>query len=175
MLQQLQKLISLMYKDKCMFVCMELMHIHISEPIWTRLCTRLPLGLEEVVGYVWTRNSWPLRPLASFPFGGHCRMMGTRRLPARPFSVIPLYPWTPKSVLVASYGMCPATPPRSSATAFRLLLLHVFVWRHAHDAVARDNCAFLFSCTVCDAKETRKRQQHAGILTWKPDNTWGGS
>jgi hypothetical protein len=37
-----------------LFVCMELIQIHISEPIWTKLRTRLPLGLEEVVGYVWT-------------------------------------------------------------------------------------------------------------------------
>jgi hypothetical protein len=39
-----------------MFVCMELIQIHISGPIWTKLCTSLPLGLEEVVGYVWTHN-----------------------------------------------------------------------------------------------------------------------
>ena len=39
-----------------MFVCIELIQIHISEPIGTKLCTRLPLGLEEVVGYVWTHN-----------------------------------------------------------------------------------------------------------------------
>jgi hypothetical protein len=36
----------------CLFVCMELIQIHISEPISTKLCTHLPLGLEEVVGYV---------------------------------------------------------------------------------------------------------------------------
>jgi len=29
----------------------------------------------------------------SFSFGGHCRIMGTRWLPARPFSAITLYPW----------------------------------------------------------------------------------
>ena len=89
----------------CLFVCMELIHIHISEPIWTKLCTRLPLGLEETVGYVWTRNSWPLRPFGPFFFGGHCRIMGTRWLPVWPFSVIPLYPW------------------------FQL----VFMWHHQHD------------------------------------------
>ena len=84
---------------------MELIQIHIYEPIWTKLCTRLPLGLEETVGYVWTRNSWPLRNFGSFFFGGHCRIMGTRWLSVRPFSAIPLYPW------------------------FQL----VFVWRHRHD------------------------------------------
>jgi len=36
---------------------MELIQIHISEPIWTKRCTRLSLGLEETIGYVWTRNS----------------------------------------------------------------------------------------------------------------------
>ena len=39
-----------------MFVCMELIQIHISELISTKLCTRPPLGLEEVVGYVWTHS-----------------------------------------------------------------------------------------------------------------------
>jgi hypothetical protein len=77
----------------CLYVCMYLIQIHISEPIWTKLCTRLPLGLEETVGYVWARNSWPLRPFGPFFFRGHCRIMGTRWLPARPFSTIPLYPW----------------------------------------------------------------------------------
>jgi hypothetical protein len=41
-------------------------------------------------------------------FGGHCRVMGTRWLPVRPFSAIHLYPW------------------------FQLM----FVWRHRHDVVA---------------------------------------
>jgi len=136
-----------------LYVCMELIQIHISEPIWTNLCTRLPLGLEKTVGYVLTRNSWPLRPFGPFFFRGQCRIMGTRWLPTRPFSVIPLYPWISKRVLATSYGRCPAPPQCSSATAFRPLLRHVYVWRHAHDALARANCAFLlrFSCTVCDA------------------------
>jgi hypothetical protein len=89
----------------CLFVCMELTQIHISEPIWTKLCTHLPLGLEETVGYVWTRNSWPLRPFGPFFFGGHCRIMGTRWLSVQPFSAIPLYSW----------------------------LQLVFVWRHRHE------------------------------------------
>jgi hypothetical protein len=92
----------------CLFECPELIQIHISEPIWTKLCTRLPLCLEEVVRYIWTRNSWHFRPLGPFFFGGHCRIMGTRWLPARPFSTIPLYPW------------------------FQL----VFAWRHRHYVVA---------------------------------------
>ena len=87
---------------------MEVIQIHISEPIWTKLCTHLPLGLEETVGYVWTRNLWPLRPFGPFFVAGHCRIMGTRWLPARPFSAIPLY------------------------SSFQL----VFAWRHRHDVVA---------------------------------------
>jgi hypothetical protein len=101
--------VCLIYKDEwlvvCLYVCMELIQIHISEPIWTRLCTLLPLGLEEAVAYVWTQNSWPLRPFGPFFCGGHCRIMGTRWLPAQPFSAIPLYSW------------------------FQL----VFVWCHQHD------------------------------------------
>jgi hypothetical protein len=54
-----------------MFVCLYLIQIHISEPIGTKLCTRLPLGLEETVGYVWARNSGPLRPFGPFFLLGH--------------------------------------------------------------------------------------------------------
>jgi len=86
---------------------MELIQILISEPIWTKPCTRLPLGLEETVGYVWTRNSWPLRRFGSIFFGGQCRM-STRWLPEWPFSAITLYP------------------------CFQL----VFAWRHRHYVVA---------------------------------------
>jgi hypothetical protein len=85
--------ISYIYKDECLFVCMyvymKLIQIHIFKPIWTKLCICLPLGLEETVGYVCPRNSWPLRPFGPF----FCRIMGTRWLPAWPFSAIPLYPW----------------------------------------------------------------------------------
>jgi hypothetical protein len=85
------------YKDECLFVClyvcMELIQIHISEPIWTKIYTRLSLGLEDVLGYVWTRNSIPLRHFGSFLCGGHCRIMDTRWLPAQPFSALTLYPW----------------------------------------------------------------------------------
>jgi hypothetical protein len=52
-------------------VCLYLIQIHISEPIGTKLCTRLPLGLEETVGYVWARNSWPLRPFGLFFLSGN--------------------------------------------------------------------------------------------------------
>jgi len=75
-----------------LYVCLYLIQIHISEPIWTKLCTRLPLGLEETVRYVWARNSWPLRPFGPFSFRVHCRIMGTRWLPARPFSAISVVP-----------------------------------------------------------------------------------
>jgi hypothetical protein len=44
----------------------------------------------------------------SFSFGGHCRIMGTRWLPAQPFSAITSYPW------------------------FQL----VFAWHHQHYVVA---------------------------------------
>jgi hypothetical protein len=161
---------------------MELIQIHISEPIWTKLRTRLPLGLEEVVGYVWTRNSWPLRPFGPLFFRGHCRIMGTRWLPVWPFSVIPLYPWIPKRVLVTSYERGPAPPPRSTTAAFRPLLLHVFVWRHAYDTLARDNCAFLlrilialFShCVWCieNAEKTTTRT-YVNVETWWHCKRWG--
>ena len=65
-----------------MFVCLELIQIHIFEPIWTRLCTRLPLGLEEVVGYVWTHNistSPPFRPILSGASADSCAEDGCWR------------------------------------------------------------------------------------------------
>jgi hypothetical protein len=40
-----------------MNVCLYFIQIHISKPIGTKLCTRLPLGLEKTLGYVWARNS----------------------------------------------------------------------------------------------------------------------
>jgi hypothetical protein len=54
-----------------LFVCLYLIQIHISEPIRTKLCIRLPLGLEETVGYVWAWNSGPLRPFGPFFLSGH--------------------------------------------------------------------------------------------------------
>ena len=50
-------------KMKLSFVrfCLYLIQIHISEPISTELCTRLPLCLEEVVGYVWNTIFDPFR------------------------------------------------------------------------------------------------------------------
>ena len=86
----------------CLYVCMELIQIHISERIWTKLCTRLPLGLEKTVGYVLTRIFWPLRPFGPFFFRGQCRIMGTRWLPARPFSRDTLISVVPAGVRVTS-------------------------------------------------------------------------
>jgi len=66
----------------CLFVCMELIQIHISEPIWTKLCTRFPLGLEEVVGYVWTHNisTFPtFRRIFSGASADSCAEDGCRR------------------------------------------------------------------------------------------------
>jgi len=48
---------------------MELIQIRISERIGTKLCTRLSLGLEEVVGYVWTHNISTFPPFRSILSG----------------------------------------------------------------------------------------------------------
>jgi len=45
-----------------MNVCLYLIQIHISELIGTKLCTHLPRGLEETVGYVWAHNISPFPP-----------------------------------------------------------------------------------------------------------------
>jgi hypothetical protein len=97
----------LTYKDKCLFV---LYGTYKNSYFWidlNRTLHSLPLGLEETVGYIWTRNTRPLRLSGPFFFEGHCRIMGTRCLPVRLFFAIPLYPW------------------------FQL----VFAWRNGHDVV----------------------------------------
>ena len=54
----------------CMFVCLCLIQIHISEPIGTKLRTRLPRVLEETVGYVWAHNIPPSPPFRPLPLRG---------------------------------------------------------------------------------------------------------
>jgi hypothetical protein len=53
----------------CMYVSLYLIQIHISAPIVTKLCTRLPRGLEETAGYVWAHNISPLPPLRTILSG----------------------------------------------------------------------------------------------------------
>jgi len=52
-----------------MFVSLYLIQIHISEPIGTKLCTRLPRRLEETVGYVWAHNISPFPPFRPISSG----------------------------------------------------------------------------------------------------------
>jgi len=66
----------------CMFVCLYLIQIHISEPIGTKLCTHLPRGLEETVGYVWAHNISPFPPFRHILSGAGadlCAVDGCRR------------------------------------------------------------------------------------------------
>jgi len=65
-----------------MNVCLNLIQIHISEPIGTKLRTHLPRGLEETVGYVWAHNIPPfppLRPILSGAGADSCAIYGCRR------------------------------------------------------------------------------------------------
>jgi len=65
-----------------MYVCLYLIQIHISEPIGTKLCTHLPRGLEESVGYVWAHNISlfpPFRPILSGARADSCTVHGCRR------------------------------------------------------------------------------------------------
>jgi hypothetical protein len=63
----------------CLFVCLYLIQIHISEPIGTKLCTHLPRGLEETVGYVRAHNISPFRPILSGAGADSCAVNGCRR------------------------------------------------------------------------------------------------
>jgi hypothetical protein len=78
--------------------------------------------------------------------------MGTRWLPARPFSMIPLYPWIPKRVLVTSYGRCPACHhalPRQCFVCYSCIcscdVTHTMLWRAT---IAHSYCAFLELCVM---------------------------
>jgi len=69
---------SLIYKDECLY----LIQIHISEPIGTKLCTHLPRGLDETVGYVWAHNISPFppfRPILSLAGANSCAVDGCWR------------------------------------------------------------------------------------------------
>jgi hypothetical protein len=78
-----------------MFVCLQLIQIHISEPIGTKLCTHLPRGLEEYVGYVWAHNISsfpPFRPILAEASANLGEVDGCRRH-ATPLPASALYPW----------------------------------------------------------------------------------
>jgi hypothetical protein len=69
---------NLIYKDECLY----LIQIHISEPIRTKLCTYLPRGLKETVGYVLAHNISPFppfRPTLSRAGADSCPVAGFRR------------------------------------------------------------------------------------------------
>jgi hypothetical protein len=106
---------NLIYKDERLFVCLYLIQIHISEQIATKLCTHLPLRLEETVGYVWFENVWNFSTFLTFFVGSECTILGTTWLPAHDSSATALYQW----------------------------FLQVWVWRQGNDVVAGDTCAFL--------------------------------
>jgi len=64
------------------FVSLYLIQIHISEPIGTKVCTRLPRRLEEAVGYVWAHNISPFPPFRPISLGASahsCAVHGRRR------------------------------------------------------------------------------------------------
>jgi hypothetical protein len=137
------------------FVCLCLTQIHISEPVWTRLCTRLSLRLEETVGYVWSENVWPFSTFLVFLLGSECKLLGTTWLPAQDTSATALHPWFLR-VLVWRHFVADDTFPYSSATALYLWFLLVLVWPRGKDVVAGDTCAFLLevSCTMSNAYRT---------------------
>jgi hypothetical protein len=102
-------LISYIKMNVCLFVCMYVPYtnshfwtvlnqtLHTSPP-WSGRDGRVCMG----PGWLTSANFWALI------FRAHYRIMGTRWLPARPFSAILLYPW------------------------FQL----VFAWRHGHYVIA---------------------------------------
>jgi len=105
--------IHFIYKDECLFVCLFvcMYGTYTNSHFWTDLNQTLHTsphwsGRDRRIcmdpKFLTSSTFWVLF------FGGHCRIMDTRWLPARPFSAITLYPW------------------------FQL----VFAWRHRHYVVA---------------------------------------
>jgi hypothetical protein len=76
-------IMSFIYKAESLFVSLYLIEIHISEPIWTTLCTHLLLGLEESVGYVWSEKCLTFSTFLTFFAGNECQMLGTKWPPAQ--------------------------------------------------------------------------------------------
>jgi hypothetical protein len=121
------------------FVCWYLLQIHISEPIWNKLCTHLPVRLEETVGYVWFENVWHFSTFLTFFDGSECRILGTTWLPAQDTSATALYQWFLR-MLVWRHVVADDTYPESSATALYPWFLQVLVSRHGNDVVVDDTC-----------------------------------
>jgi len=105
--------IHFIYKAECLFVCLYLIQIHISEPICTKFYTHLPLGLEETLGYVWSEN---VRPFVHF--------------------------WHSSSGTSAESSARNGCRRKSTATALYPWFLLVLVWRHGNDVLADDSFAF---------------------------------
>jgi hypothetical protein len=78
----------------CLFVCLYLIQIHISEPIGTKLCTHLPRGLEETLGHVWVHNISPFPNFSAYFFGSVYPFAHSRGLPAThcPATALHVYP-----------------------------------------------------------------------------------
>ena len=76
-----------------MFVSSYLIEIHISQPIGTKLCTRLPPWSGRDRRVCMGPKVLTSSTICALFFRGHCRIMGTRWLPVRSFLSIPLYPW----------------------------------------------------------------------------------
>jgi hypothetical protein len=122
-----------------LFVCLYLIQIYISEPVWTRLCTHLFPRQEETVEYVWSENVWLFSTFLTFFVGTECKILGTTWLPALDTSATALYPWFLR-VLVWRHFLADDTCPESSTTALYLWFLQVLGSRHGNDVVADDTC-----------------------------------
>ena len=122
----------------CLFVCLDVPYT--NSHFWTDLNQTLHTSPPW-----FGRDSWVCMSPQYFTFstlstssvGSECRILGRRWLPAKESSATALYPW----------------------------LRHVLVWRHGHDVVADDTCAFLLevSCTVGNALKTWRSERNACV------------
>jgi hypothetical protein len=137
-----------------------LIQIHISEPISTELCTRLPLRLEEVVEYVWTHHIWPFSTFSTSSVRSQCRILCTTWLPGQESlrqrfirdlagdTCTKCHPWCSRRQL----------RQESSATA-------LYPW------CSRRHLRVEVCCAVGNSYTTWKSERNASVQIFKPNGT----
>jgi hypothetical protein len=143
------------------FVCMYLIQIHISEPIWTKLCTRLFLGLEETVGYVWVRNSWRLWPSGHFftleATAELWAQDGCRRDRFSRYRYICGSSWCSRDVTDSTFNRAAGPSATALHPSFQLL----FMWPTKNHVLADESCEFLLQvcCSLGNVYDTLGRER----------------
>jgi len=156
----------------CKFVCLYLIQIHISELISTKLCTHLPLCLEETVGYVWSENVWPFSTFLSFFVRSECRILGTTWLLAQDTSATGLYPWFLRVLEwrhIVADNTCPVIRDSVTSMIFTGVIVTSRKWRSCRrhlPRVIRDSViSVILTGVSVTSRKWRCRERHLRVLT----------